>query len=55
MKLANASFNDMLGWEIDAPLKVVDILEYQPSLLHFEKRYQIEDWEIIRKESDLYV
>ena len=37
MKLASASFNNLLRREIDVPLKVLDILGYQPSLSSFEE------------------
>ena len=37
MKLANAPFNNSLRREIDAPHKVADVLEYQPSLPRFEE------------------
>jgi outer membrane protein TolC len=40
VKLANASFNNLLRREINAPLKVVDILEYQPSLLRPEECHE---------------
>ena len=37
MKLASASFSSLLRREIDASLKVLDILGYQPSLPRFEE------------------
>lgn len=37
MKLASVSFSSLLRREIDASLKVLDILGYQPSLSSFEE------------------
>jgi outer membrane protein len=37
LALAKSSFNTLLRREINTPLKVVDILEYKPSILRFEE------------------